>query len=134
MESIASTYTRPTRHPDADGRKTAANYYSTALRLSGQPSKGSGKGRSADNRLRCAVSCIPQANYRVRLGPFLPLDDVELDVIAFFQCFVTVQLYRRVVHEHVGTVFPPDESVALGVVKPLHFAFVLSHRLAFLTM
>jgi hypothetical protein len=72
---------------------------------------------------------VPQPNYCVGLGTFLALNDVELYVIALFQCFVAVQLYCRVVDEHIGTVFTPDESVALGVVKPLHFAFVLSHRL-----
>jgi hypothetical protein len=34
--------------------------------------------------------------------------------------------------EYIWPVFTSDESVALGVVEPLDFAFVLSHRLAFL--
>jgi hypothetical protein len=57
------------------------------------------------------------------------LDDVELDVIALFQRFVSIQLNRRVVNEYIRPVFTSDESVALGVVKPLDLPFVLSHRL-----
>ena len=72
---------------------------------------------------------VPEAEYSVRLGTFLALDDVELDIIALFQCLVAVQLNCRVVDEHIGAVIATDESVALGVVKPLDFAFVLSHRL-----
>jgi len=38
----------------------------------------------------------------------------------------------RVVDENIRPVITSDESVALGVVEPLDFAFVLSHRVAFL--
>jgi hypothetical protein len=57
------------------------------------------------------------------------LNDVELHVIALFQSFVSIQLNCGVVNEYVWPVFTPDESVALGVVKPLDLSFVLSHRL-----
>ena len=72
---------------------------------------------------------VLQPDNCIRLRTFLALDDVKLDVIALFQCFVTVQLNRRVVNEDIRAIFTADESVALGVVEPLHFAFVLSHRL-----
>jgi hypothetical protein len=72
---------------------------------------------------------IPHSDNCVRLGTFLTLDDIEFDVIALFQSFVAVQLDCRVVDEHIGAVIASDESVALGVVEPLDFAFVLSHRL-----
>jgi hypothetical protein len=43
--------------------------------------------------LCCVVgSGVPHADYSVRLGTFLPLDDVELDVIALFQGLVPIQL------------------------------------------
>ena len=64
----------------------------------------------------------------IRLWAFLPLDDVELYVIALFQSLVSVQLNRGIVNEHVGAVFPSNESIALGVVKPLDLPFVLSHN------
>ena len=72
---------------------------------------------------------VPKANDSIRLGTFLPFDDIELDLIAFFERLVSVQLNRRVMDEYVRSVFTPDESVALGVVKPLDLTFVLSHRL-----
>jgi hypothetical protein len=40
------------------------------------------------------MGAVPEANYCIRLGTFLPLDDVELDLIAFFERFVPVQLNR----------------------------------------
>jgi hypothetical protein len=64
----------------------------------------------------------------IRLRTLLPLNDVELHVIALFQCLVTIQLNCRVVDENIRPVITSDESVALGVVEPLDFAFVLSHR------
>ncbi len=79
--------------------------------------------------LSCVVCCcVSLPDDRVRLRTFRPLDDVELDVIALFQSLVTIQLDCRVVNENIWPVFTSDESVALGVVKPLDLAFVLSHR------
>src|SRR6185312_11247908 len=77
----------------------------------------------------CGVGAVPVADDPVRLGTFLTVYDVELDFVAFFERFISVQLNRRVVDEYVRSVITPDESVALGVVEPLHLTFVLSHRL-----
>ena len=80
--------------------------------------------------LGCVVGGgVLEADYTVRLRTFLTLDDIELDLIAFFQCLIAVQLYRRIVDEHIRPVIASDESVSLGVVEPLDLAFVLSHRL-----
>jgi hypothetical protein len=81
--------------------------------------------------LGCAVSGsgILETEHRVRLWAFLALDDVELNIIALFQRLVAVQLNGGVVNEYIWTIVAPDESVALGVVKPLDLPFVLSHRL-----
>lgn len=73
-------------------------------------------------------SRIPHANHSVRLGTLLTLDDVELYIVALFQSFVAIQLNRRVVDEDIWPVIASDESVALGVIKPLYFALELSHR------
>ena len=75
------------------------------------------------------MGAIPVADYPVRLRAFLTIYDVELDFVALFERFISVQLNRRVVDEYVRSVITPDESVALGVVKPLNLTFVLSHRL-----
>ena len=77
----------------------------------------------------CAVRAVPVANDRVRLGTLLAFYDVELDLIAFLERFVPIQLDRRVVDEYIWPVVTSDESVALGVVEPLDLTFVLSHRL-----
>jgi len=93
-------------------------------------SLSSDHGSALLKQLRSSVgSGFPEPKNCVGLGPFLALDDVEFDVIALFQGFVAVQLNCRVVDEDIGTVIASDESVALGVVKPLDLAFVLSHRL-----
>jgi len=72
---------------------------------------------------------VPEPDHGIGLGTLLTLNDVEFHVIALFQSFVSIQLNCRVVDEYVWPVFTPDESVALGVVKPLDLSFVLSHRL-----
>jgi hypothetical protein len=68
-----------------------------------------------------------EARDGVSLGTFLALDDIKLDVVAFFEAFVSVELDCGVVDEDIGAVFAPDEPVAFCVVKPLDLAFVSSH-------
>ena len=55
------------------------------------------------------------------------MNDVEFDLVPFFQALVSIELDRAVMDEHVRPVVPADKAVALRVVEPLHFAFVLSH-------
>jgi len=71
---------------------------------------------------------IAETNNRIRLGAFLALDDIELNVIALFQRFISVQLNRGIMDEYIWPVFTPNEAVALGVVEPLDLSLVLSHR------
>jgi hypothetical protein len=77
--------------------------------------------------LGCVMRAFAKADYRIRLRTFLTLDNVELDLVAFFKRLVAVKLNRRVMNEHIRPVIATDESVALGVVKPLDLPFVLSH-------
>src|SRR5579862_7844323 len=84
---------------------------------------------SSSSALGCVVGGVPKPDHCVCLGTFLTLNDVEFHVIALFQSFVSIQLNCGVVNEYVWPVFTPDESVALGVVKPLDLSLVLSHRL-----
>jgi hypothetical protein len=72
---------------------------------------------------------VSETNHGICLGTLLALNNVELDFIAFFERFVPVQLDCRVMDKYIWPVFASDESVALGVVKPLDLPFVLSHRL-----
>jgi hypothetical protein len=70
---------------------------------------------------------LTDASYGIGLGSFLPLNDIELDLVAFFQALVSIQLNRAVVHKHIGSIVPADKAITLCVVKPLDFSFVLSH-------
>ena len=58
---------------------------------------------------------------------FLALNDFKFDLIAFSEAFVTFRRDRAVVNKHIGTVVPTDESITLGVVKPLHSTFQSIH-------
>ena len=55
------------------------------------------------------------------------MNDVEFDLVPFFQALVSIELDRAVMHKHVGSIVTADEAVSLRVIEPLHFAFVLSH-------
>ena len=63
----------------------------------------------------------------VCLRPLISLDDVELYVVPFLQTFISFSLNCSVVYEHIGTIFPSDESEAFRIVEPLYFTFMLRH-------
>ncbi len=71
--------------------------------------------------------CRVTAQDLICLWALLPLDDIELDLVAFFETLVPVKLNRAVVYEDVRTIVPADEPIALRIVEPLHLAFVLRH-------
>jgi hypothetical protein len=73
------------------------------------------------------LSDLIEASDGISLGSFLALNDVELDVVAFFEALISVKLNCRVVDEDIGAVFAPDESVAFCVIKPFDLAFISSH-------
>ena len=76
---------------------------------------------------------VSQPNHCIGLRALLTLHDVEFHIVPFFQGFVAVQLDRRVMYEYIGSIIVPNESIALGIIEPLYFSFVLSHsRLPFL--
>jgi hypothetical protein len=77
--------------------------------------------------VQSGCSLAAAALHLICLRALLPLDDVELDVIALFEGFVAIELNRAVVHEDVRPIIPADETVALRIVEPLHLAFVLGH-------
>ena len=80
-----------------------------------------------DRGLRRVSPRIASPDHLVRLWPLLALYDVELHIVAFLEALISVHLNRAVMNEHIGSVVPSYEPVTLGVVKPLHFASVLSH-------
>ena len=66
-----------------------------------------------------------EARDLISLGAFCSLDDIKLNLIAFFQAFVSLALDGAVVNEDVGPAVAAEEAVALCVVKPFYGALVL---------
>ena len=54
------------------------------------------------------------------LPPLGAFDYVELDLLTFLQAAKSIGLNGREVHEHVLAVLAADETITLGVVKPLY--------------
>jgi hypothetical protein len=72
----------------------------------------------------------------ISLRAFGSLNDVELDLVAFFEALIALALDGAVVHEDVGATLAAEESVSLCVVEPLYGAFILcqwSDSLAFVS-
>jgi hypothetical protein len=67
------------------------------------------------------------ASYLVGLGALCTLNDVEFDLIAFFEALVAFALNRRVVDEDIGPIVTTKEAVSLCIVKPLNRSLVLCH-------
>ena len=55
----------------------------------------------------------------VGLGSFLPLDDLELNRVAFLQGLESFTLYRNQRHGHPAVL--ADEPIPFAVVEPLYF-------------
>jgi hypothetical protein len=68
-----------------------------------------------------------ETGYVVGLGAFRTLNDVELDLVALFEAFVSFELDGTVMHEDIGSVVPAEKAVPFSVVEPFHGAFVLCH-------
>jgi hypothetical protein len=80
-------------------------------------------------RLEIALRYFFKASHLIRLRSFLSLHDVEFDLVAFFQAFVSVDLDRAVMHENVRPIIASNKAITFRVVKPLNLAFILSHEL-----
>jgi hypothetical protein len=51
------------------------------------------------------------------------LHNLKLDLVAFLQTLISLRSDGTVMYEYIGATFMADESVTLGVVKPLHGSF-----------
>jgi len=56
----------------------------------------------------------------LRLPALGALDHVELHLLAFLQALEAASLNRGEMHENVFAILTADETIAFGVVKPLH--------------
>src|SRR5690348_9700732 len=62
------------------------------------------------------------------LRPFLPLDNLELDAIAFGERLEAAALDGAEVDEDIRPSLAGDEAVALGVIEPLHGTLESCHE------
>src|ERR1700733_456143 len=69
-----------------------------------------------------------QTCHLIGLWAFCALDDVELDLIPFFQALIAFALNGAVMNEYVCPAIAAEEAVTLCVVEPLDCALVLCHR------
>ena len=73
---------------------------------------------------------IPESGnlaYIGRLRPFLSLDDLEFNCVAFLQAFITVTGDGAVVDENVRPTVASQKAVPFRVIEPLHRAFDSFH-------
>ena len=57
------------------------------------------------------------------LGTLGALNDLKFDCISLLQGSVPIAHDRRIVHKHVRPVLTTDESIPLGIIKPLYVSF-----------
>ena len=57
------------------------------------------------------------------LGPFLTINDLELDHIAFLLALVAFGIQSTIVHKNVRSVVTADEAKALRVIEPFYGSF-----------
>lgn len=69
------------------------------------------------------------ANYLIGLGSLLPLNNIKLDLVAFFEALVPVELNCAVMNENVGSILTTDETITFRVVEPLDLPFICRHFL-----
>jgi hypothetical protein len=68
------------------------------------------------------MCCQPalQARHVRRLRTALALDDIELNLLAFFEGAITFAVNGGIVDEYVVAAFDTDEAVPFLSVEPLH--------------
>jgi hypothetical protein len=69
--------------------------------------------------------CFFEAGYLIGLWAFGALNNVELDLIAFFKALIPLALDGAVMNEDIGAIIAAEESVPFCVVEPLHCSLVL---------
>lgn len=70
---------------------------------------------------------IGYAGYLISLWPFGALNNIEFNLIAFFEALIAFALYGCVMDEYVGALIATEETVPFCVVEPLHCSLVLCH-------
>ena len=85
-------------------------------------------------RMRWTMSCLGRGAIDVLgLEPFWTLLDFELHFGAVVERAITGHIYRAKMHEDVLTSRALDESIPLGIVKPLYDTFFFQHTVLLVT-
>ena len=71
------------------------------------------------------IGCFSKTGYLISLGAFASLDDIELDLVAFFEALIPLALNGAVMNEDIGATITPEESVPFCVVEPFNCSLVL---------
>lgn len=61
------------------------------------------------------------------LRAFLPLHDLEFDLITFLQALIAFRGDRAIVHKDVRSIVASNKTVAFGIVEPFHNTFQTFH-------
>jgi hypothetical protein len=92
-----------------------------------------GRFRAGRTRLvACFVINFFETRDLIGLGTFRSLDDVEFNLVAFFEALIALALNGAVMYEDVRSALTAKEAVTLCVVEPLYCALILcqwSHSL-----
>jgi len=63
------------------------------------------------------------------LWTLLTFDNFELNGVPLLEAFITIRLDCTVMNEHIGTIFPADESESFCIVEPLNGSSQTRHVL-----
>jgi hypothetical protein len=69
--------------------------------------------------------CFSETCHLIGLGSLSPLNNIELDLVTFFQALIPLALNGTVMNEDIGAVIAAEESVPFCVVEPLNRSLVL---------
>jgi len=67
----------------------------------------------------CWENCLGDFLDVAGLWSFLPLDDLELHLIALLKALIAFATDRAVVNKDIRTIITADESKSLGIIEPL---------------
>lgn len=81
--------------------------------------------RASALECRSLIGCFSKTGYLISLGAFGPLDDIELDLVTFFEALISFALNGAVMNEDIGAAITSEESVPFCVVEPFNRSLVL---------
>ena len=78
-----------------------------------------------ENAFLLATGYFFEADDLIGLGTLRALDNVELDLIPFFEALIAFALDGTVMNEDIGPIVTSEETVSLRIVEPFDCTFVM---------